>query len=1096
MLFKSDDFESMYTDPETQETYPAWKNDFEARFPSDKWENITQLKTFVSWVLSTDRTQATGDDLAEAVTYDGVEYTKDTAEYRLAKFKAEFADYAEVSSFVFYYVFTELFLMVDSRAKNFFLGFHGSTCEIEGMRRKAVAEPYDMDTGLGTNNEGTLTFSYYLEDTDTVAGADVFNGQKSVLWNNLRDTQRTAIVNMYQTLRSQGTLSYTSVETRFEEHQNAWPEAVWNEDANVKYIEPLVNPEGGKEPTDFYLPMAQGDKRQQRRWWMRNRFAYMDSKWNAGDALSQVIQLRGYAKSNITVTPYINLYPTVKYGSYLVQLRGTAGTPATLVCPLDNVDDTEIYIYSAPHIANAGDLSGLKVGVADFSQAVNIQEVKVGDASVSYDNPNMKRLGFGSNVLLKKVDARNCSGLGTDEQKTVDMSNCSIIEEVYFDGTSVQGVTLPNGGVLRILHLPATVTNLTLLNQKNITDLTVAGYSNISTLRIENSSVDSKGILNSISSASRVRLIGFYWECTNAAEIESILDKLDTMRGLDETGGNVDKAQVSGTIHTSALTGAQIASYNARYPYLTVTADTITSYLYYYNGTTLYYTETIRNGADGTYTGIPTKAQDVQYTYTFAGWSRTNDNTPDTDARENVLADRNVYACYTETLRTYTVRWYNGTTLLETDTNVPYDGSAAYDGTTPVDPSGQGLNFTEFVPNGQHITGNTDCYAQFAAPEPEHTITDTWSEIFQHIALGDYSTRYSIGDTMSLNLGSEGYINMEIVAFDTDVLASDSTKTAPITWVSEQMLKTEHRMNPATATNYKFEEEPSFLRHTTNAANSDYNRWNAQNIGSANNTAKISFTITAVTDGTLIIRYVTGYAAGNSTSLKVNGTEIVSQYSGSVQDYNLTIVNGTSYEIEFENTKLTASDSTSANIRLTNTSYQGAKTAIDALVTQSTPVITNCLVLKQGGYQTGTGAVGGYAISEMRDYIQNTIKPLIPTDVRSHIVSVTKYTRSTDTTGTVVNNVESTEDVWLLSNREVNNTSNIETLGPIYSTAFPDPDNASRIKYVTGSSTTNYRNWWLRSVFNFNNFYYVNTNGAVASRTANNTHGVVIGFCT
>ena len=174
MLFKSDDFDEIYTDPETQETYPAWKNDFEARFPEDTYEDITQLKTFVSWVVSTDRDQATGDALPAPVTYGGTEYTTDSADYRLAKFKAEFADYAETDSFIFYYIFTELFLMVDSRAKNFFLGFHGSECSIEGMRRKAVAEPYDMDTALGTNNEGSLVFPYDLEDTDHLeGGADI-----------------------------------------------------------------------------------------------------------------------------------------------------------------------------------------------------------------------------------------------------------------------------------------------------------------------------------------------------------------------------------------------------------------------------------------------------------------------------------------------------------------------------------------------------------------------------------------------------------------------------------------------------------------------------------------------------------------------------------------------------------------------------------------------------------------------------------------------------------------------------------------------------------------------------------------------------------
>ena len=53
-------------------------------------------------------------------------FTNDTAAYRLAKFKYELSDYVEVQSALFYYLFTELFLMVDSRAKNMFPSFIGS----------------------------------------------------------------------------------------------------------------------------------------------------------------------------------------------------------------------------------------------------------------------------------------------------------------------------------------------------------------------------------------------------------------------------------------------------------------------------------------------------------------------------------------------------------------------------------------------------------------------------------------------------------------------------------------------------------------------------------------------------------------------------------------------------------------------------------------------------------------------------------------------------------------------------------------------------------------------------------------------------------
>jgi len=105
-----------------------WLNDFEARYPDTDpaYTDSTQLAEFASWVKSTDRTAATGNALPQSVTYNGVTYTNDTADYRLAKFKAEISNYTELQSAIFYYLFTELFLMVDSRAKNAFPSFIGS----------------------------------------------------------------------------------------------------------------------------------------------------------------------------------------------------------------------------------------------------------------------------------------------------------------------------------------------------------------------------------------------------------------------------------------------------------------------------------------------------------------------------------------------------------------------------------------------------------------------------------------------------------------------------------------------------------------------------------------------------------------------------------------------------------------------------------------------------------------------------------------------------------------------------------------------------------------------------------------------------------
>ena len=93
------------------------------------------------WVVSTDRSAATGDALAASATYGGVEYTSDTEDYRLAKFKAEFEQHFIKDAMLFYYLFTEIFLMVDSRAKNLFLSTFDGT--------HWMPLPYDFDTALG-----------------------------------------------------------------------------------------------------------------------------------------------------------------------------------------------------------------------------------------------------------------------------------------------------------------------------------------------------------------------------------------------------------------------------------------------------------------------------------------------------------------------------------------------------------------------------------------------------------------------------------------------------------------------------------------------------------------------------------------------------------------------------------------------------------------------------------------------------------------------------------------------------------------------------------------------------------------------------------
>ena len=74
------------------------------------------------------------------------------------------------------------------------------------------------------------------------------------------------------------------------------------------------------------------------------------------------------------------------------------------------------------------------------------------------------------------------------------------------------------------------------------------------------------------------------------------------------------------------------------------------------------------------------------------------------------------------------------------------------------------------------------------------TISDSWEEIIAAGKDGTYIDKYQIGDTKELDLGEEGVIEMELVAFDEDELADGSGK-ANMTWIAKNLLNTEHVMN-------------------------------------------------------------------------------------------------------------------------------------------------------------------------------------------------------------------------------------------------------------------------------------------------------------
>lgn len=530
-LFKSADFST-----------DDWQNDFEARYPDGSLDK-TNLQSVMEWVVST-----IGN---------------------VAKFKAEASDHFDLRNLLSYYLITELFGMVDQRAKNMFLTWFAA----DGKWRFIF---YDNDTCNGINNEGLIAFGYGIEYHDREGTLNVFNGEQSVLWNNVEAAFASELADMYREMRTH--LSYTSVASVLNgEQSDKWCEAIYNADGRYKYINPLI-----EEGNGSYLYAAQGSREEHRKWWLYSRFLYMDSKYNAADFLTDYATMRLYTpqvwagvepNADFTITPFADQYVRVKYGSYVLAERCKKDVPVTISAPAIQFNDTETIVYGASRIKSLGDLSGKYAGTIDMSKAVRLSELHIGCDVEGYHNDNLTVLSVGSNRMLRKLDIQNCPNL----KQPIDVSGCENIKELYAKGTSVTTAVFAPAGILKKLQLPGTVANLTLKNQSKLTDenFTLAGVNSLTTIVLENVVLNAFTLLlRSMESGvlQRIRMINV----SGSAETADILYQIADIGGIDENGYNIDRAVLTGSFHVTTIREDKFAELGELFPELTITYDTLT----------------------------------------------------------------------------------------------------------------------------------------------------------------------------------------------------------------------------------------------------------------------------------------------------------------------------------------------------------------------------------------------------------------------------------------------------------------------------------------------------------------------------------------
>ena len=605
-------------------------------------------------------------------------------------FKANFGNYFVLDTALYYYLFTTRYCMVDNRSKNLFFHY-GKTGEVDSdgnpVRKWDLTWGYDMDTALGLNNYGKQVYRYGLEDIDIdEKGEEIFRESDSTFFCRIRDLFKAELKTLYQTLESKNAWHAESFLNKCDAWQSEFPEELWRLDIERKYIRTysgsFIN---GKADSQFLVNMANGKMKYHRREWERNQEKYMASKYQS-TAVSHddnSVTMRCAAPSgnlvvqpkySLKLTPYAYMYLNVEYATGVVQVRANPGVEYEI--PFDGEQTDIIKVYGASCIQSLGDLSPCYLATIGTGPAVKLKELKIGNATAGYDNPYFTTFTPGANPLLEKLDFTNVSGL----TQTLELGALNNLRELYAHGSNTTGVRFADGGRIEIAELPA-INVLTMKNLLYLTTLDIADFSRLTTITVENcNTVDLLQILNSAPNINRARIIGVDWSLDDS----SLLERIYAMRGLDQSNHNTDRAVLTGKVHVNIIREQLLYDYQEAWPDLEITYNTrVDQFVVTFkndDGTILetqyvdigkYATDPVASGKIPT----PTKESSVSTDFTYAGWDINLNAT-------QITRDITVTATYTETTRTYTIKYMSMGQPIQTSSGL-YGDYIPYTGATP-----------------------------------------------------------------------------------------------------------------------------------------------------------------------------------------------------------------------------------------------------------------------------------------------------------------------------------------------------------------------------------------------------------------------------
>lgn len=1044
---------------------------------------------------------------------------------------------------------------------------------------------YDLDSCFGVENSGYMQIPYYADWNYYLNGVQKFNGRESILWLMVEEALAGDIQNKAKELTDRsvgnGALNYESIyDVHIRNNALLICPAVVNRDMEQKFSDPwtegfndysMPNTSTGENYTtrhiSTYKYMQRGSRTEQKDAFVYRRANMLYSKYKCNKFLNNNINFRVgtnggvlATESGITIKANQALYPAVKFGdgdaAVISAPKTPAGTPVVITKPGTTASDKvgfsdTVYIAGGTLLTDIGDISKFRPYEVQLQNATGLSKLTIGSSEAGYQNAQLNGIDTSGCKLLEEINLEGCVAL----TGSINLTRNGLITRVFASGCGASSIMLPNGGILEELHLGA-VADIEILNHTNLTTFTCDGYDNLTMLRVENT--PNVPVMDMIRArlpqmAGGLRLVGIDVTLDDTDVLDMLVSASARGKYIDNSGVLSDDANaypyIAGTIHINTIGSYLLSRLQTAYPYLTIDyTNIITQYevkFQNWDGTLLDTQYVVMGGSAvdpitraTNPIATPTRPATTSSIYTYSAW--------DTDF-SRITGSLTVTATYTETIREYTVRWYSGNTILQTET-VLYGEAVTYTGEIPTDTSlEEYLTFRMFDgwdKSTSYIIGDTDVHARYAqavAPkisDGKTLATMTPAELNALVKTGvlasnggfnaavgnaDYYGMITSGDEFDIVMGNDmDFDNVE----SEELVSLDSPRIFDGTNYYNtgiRLFDEDKSFTLAIDFSYTIGAPNSVLASCAVATNGFMLTYSGSNpvitFGGANTTSVAGSTAREM----VVIRHRKGDNNLYVYASNKNGTN--QMYNRLVRtlptQHNSTLAFG----CQWDNNDNFASNHASGKIYWSKVWFDdlgddyckelaawprqtytfqaagGSDYNFRAFQKVGSENYCNCCFLMknllQQTHQMNTESInsGGWPATIMRTWLNSRVLNALPSLWR-RIIQQVKVT-STSGNMTTTDFVTSEDFIWLPSYKELNLLrTSAGYVGESALTFNLFPTDASRIKYLNnGEGAAGY--WWTRSPYvTYSTYFgYVITSGTYGTNNAAYSGGVCFGFC-